>query len=93
MPHRIDFAFAAECTPEVGQCVIERNQSVSHLLLAGRIPFRYFKFPLTFLADLDRVLNGMDLFDVIRARWINQSAHGCEYVASADLALGQCAAT
>src|SRR5262249_16626996 len=51
------------------------QKRVMHLLAACLIPVGHFETARTILAHFDRILQGEDLFEVLRVCWINESAH------------------
>src|SRR6478672_5152318 len=90
VPYRIHLIPGAERLLEIRYRRAQHQQRIAHLLLAGRIPIGYFELAGAPLADLDRVLKGMDLLHVLWVRRIDQGAHGSRHVSRADLVLGEC---
>ena len=67
MAHRIDLIFAAARIPHVGHRLVEHQQRIAHLFLARLIPIRHLEpADAAGLADLDRILQGLRLLDVLR---------------------------
>jgi hypothetical protein len=56
-----------------------------HFLLADRVQVGSFEAAGTLLADLDRILQGVSLFNILRINRIDQRAGGHEKIARADL--------
>ena len=89
MPDRIHFGLGAERLLEVRHGRRKDQQRVAHLLLARLIPVRHLEFARGRLLDLDRVLQRVDLLDVLGIDGVDQrpDRNGC--VARADLLPGQ----
>ena len=86
MPHRIDLVFAAARIPHVWHHLIEHQQRIAHLFLARLIPVGHLKAAdAAGPADLDRILQGLRLLDVLRIGRIDQRAHRSEKISCADL--------
>src|SRR6516225_9581786 len=69
--HWIDLIFGAERAPCIGGGLAKRQKRVMHFLPAYLIPVRCFEATGTVLADFDRILQSMDLFQIISVRRIN----------------------
>ena len=87
---RIDLIPAAGGVAPIRDGFAEHHQCIAHLLLAGRVPVRHLEFAGTArLLDFDRILQGVDLRDVLRIVRIDQDADRRHGVARADLRFGE----
>src|SRR5580704_9906047 len=75
MTDRIDLVLGAERVLEVGHCRAKDEKRVAYLLLADRIPVRDFELAGALLADLDRILQGVDLNDILRVNRVDKGAY------------------
>src|SRR5262249_37084328 len=85
VPYGVDLSLGAARIFEIGNGRAEREQRVSHFLLARWIPVRQLPSARARLFDLNGVLQGMHLCNVLGIGWIDQRAQGDQDIAGADL--------
>src|SRR5262245_57081292 len=83
--HRVDLPSCTEHALRIGNGLPERKQRLAYLLLARSIEILRFPLARILLLDLDDVLQGVDLPDVLLARGIDEDARPDADVARADL--------
>ena len=89
-PDRIDLAALAEHALGVGNRLSQVEQGVAHLDLARSVPIRNLERSRPAgLADLDRVLQRADGFDVLRIVRVDENAHRDDDVSGANPVLAQ----
>src|SRR5882724_9953448 len=84
---RIDLLLGAEGLLEVRYRGAEHEKRIPDLLLARRVPTGDLEAAGTRLLDLDRILQGVDLVEVLRVRRVDERADRDRDIARADLLL------
>src|SRR4030095_2814102 len=74
MTNRVDLVPRAKCSSEIGNSRTEHEERVAHFLLARWIPVWHLELPWALLAELNCVLQGVNLLNVLRIIGIDQRA-------------------